>query len=153
MLLLRKNFFSYFVNVFLFVHVIAQPRPCDPCAAKQDCTSCVIGLAPQEYRLQLMYQPQNKHQPPLPNEIYNTRTFEREANPCNITCWWNRQLNSCADFNLQTFLQSPEFFSQNFVPPLSPPFDLENLERQLFDLYSRFSAARLCQDHPFGKCS
>jgi hypothetical protein len=150
--MLWKNVFR-FVNVFLFVHAIAQARPCGQCAAQPDCTSCIIGLAPQEYRLQIMYQPQNLQFPPTENEIYDTRIFDRDGTPCNITCWWNRQLKSCSDFKLQTFLQSPEVFLQSFVViPIAPPFDPALLQLQQFDLYSRFSAARACQD-PNGKCS
>ncbi len=132
--------------VILSVRVIAQDNehdikqdPSCSCAAQLDCTSCVIGQSPQRYPLQTMFQARNTVEKPPEHERYSTVTFKRRF-PCNITCSWNRRLETCSDTNFQLLPDN------NLVPP----FDLENLSPFTpglrYDLYIRFKAARYCQD-------
>jgi hypothetical protein len=132
----------------LFAHVLAQqPQQQCTCAQLTDCTSCIVGGNVLSLPLHLLQQPQGS----LPTAVqvansYNTAELFASITPdlgavvpCNITCLWNKQKKSCADFSIAKL---PSFQPiANFVTPYI--FTLPVLQ---FDLFTRFAASRSCQD-------
>ena len=145
-----RNLNCFFFFGCLFAHVLADQCAC---AKLKDCVSCIIGRNPQDiygnptdpapYYLQVMQKPEVILDAKSPdNKAYSTLSFPDNA--CNITCFWNKQLNSCADFqiaNIASFKANP---NPNLVAPTI--LDVDIFAMLQFDLYTRFDNSRGCQD-------
>lgn len=136
----------------LLAHVLAQqPQQQCACAQLTDCTSCIVGGDVSSLALHLLTKPDTR----VPTAVqvansYNTAEFFGSITntndafvPCNITCLWNKQKKLCADFSIA---QRPSLQpTANFATPL-----IYTLPVLQFDLFTRFSASRNCQDE-YGK--
>jgi len=133
---------------FLFAHVLADQCAC---AKLKDCVSCIIGRNPQDYYdnpqdptpypLQVMQKPVVILDATSPDrKAYSTLSFPN--NDCSITCFWNKQSNSCADFqiaNIASFKTNPDLVAPTLL-------DVDIFAALQFDLYTRFDNSRRCQD-------
>ena len=124
----------------LFPHVLAQKPRCPSCALLADCTSCIVGISPFAIPLPLLQKPETRQ--PLAVTIANSYNIDEfDWYPCNNTCYWNRQQNSCADLKISDL---PSLPLPNFVTPfLGNVLVVPDLQ---FDLYTRFEVSRFCQD-------
>lgn len=131
----------------LLAHVLAQqPQQQCACAQLTDCTSCIVGGDVYSLALHLLKQPDTRM--PTAEQVansYNTADYFASTSdlsapvPCNITCLWNKREKLCADFSIAKLPSLQP--TANFVTPL-----VSTLPVLQFDLYSRFSASRYCQD-------
>ena len=145
-----RNLNCFFFFGCLFAHVLADQCAC---AKLNDCVPCIIGRNPQDiynpilpptpYPLQVMQKPVVILDAASPDrKAYSTLSFP--DNTCNITCFWNKQSNACADFQIANIAS----FKANPNPDLVAPtiLDVDTFATLQFDLYTRFDNSRGCQD-------